>query len=89
MPRRYRAAWQRALLLALAFPLGRRRKLVSDIARAVRDDLLGTLAGDVAAERYSTVEPWVPRCERCGWPLVESIDNGCVPGNCSQRAKGP
>ena len=25
------------------------------------------------------------QCERCGWPLAETSDKGCVPGNCSQR----
>lgn len=25
------------------------------------------------------------RCRVCGWPLAESADRGCVPGNCSQR----
>lgn len=25
------------------------------------------------------------RCRVCGWPLAESVDKGCVPGNCSQR----
>lgn len=25
------------------------------------------------------------RCRVCGWPLAESADKGCVPGNCSQR----
>lgn len=27
----------------------------------------------------------VPRCERCGWPLVERLEDGCVVGNCSMR----
>lgn len=25
------------------------------------------------------------RCQVCGWPLVERIEDGCVPGNCSMR----
>lgn len=25
------------------------------------------------------------RCEICGWPLAASIDEGCIPGNCSYR----
>ena len=30
-----------------------------------------------------------PRCERCGWPLVKRQEDGCVPGNCSQRPLPP
>ena len=30
-----------------------------------------------------------PRCDRCGWPLEESIEKGCVEGNCSQRPLPP
>lgn len=26
-----------------------------------------------------------PRCKRCGWPLAESRDKGCVEGDCSYR----
>lgn len=25
------------------------------------------------------------RCEICGWTLAKSVDDGCVPGNCSYR----
>ncbi len=25
------------------------------------------------------------RCEVCHWPLADSVENGCVPGNCSYR----
>jgi hypothetical protein len=28
-----------------------------------------------------------PRCEICDWPLSESADHGCVPGNCSYRPR--
>lgn len=24
-------------------------------------------------------------CRRCGWPMTQSADQGCVPGNCSYR----
>lgn len=27
----------------------------------------------------------VPRCQVCSWPLAESVEAGCVPGNCSYR----
>lgn len=27
------------------------------------------------------------RCDVCDWPLAASIDDGCVPGNCSYRAR--
>jgi len=27
------------------------------------------------------------RCEVCGWPLAESREGGCVPGNCSYRPR--
>lgn len=30
----------------------------------------------------------IPRCEVCGWPLAETMELGCVPGNCSQRGRG-
>ncbi len=26
------------------------------------------------------------RCVICDWPLAESLDKGCVPGNCAMRA---
>ena len=25
------------------------------------------------------------RCEICGWPLGKSLEDGCIPGNCSYR----
>lgn len=25
------------------------------------------------------------RCEHCGWPLYENVEEGCVEGNCSMR----
>jgi hypothetical protein len=27
------------------------------------------------------------RCRVCGWPLHETADDGCVPGNCSMRPR--
>jgi hypothetical protein len=27
----------------------------------------------------------VNRCAVCGWPLMKSLDLGCVRGNCSMR----
>lgn len=27
------------------------------------------------------------RCQVCGWPLAESADKGCVPGDCSMRPR--
>ena len=27
----------------------------------------------------------INRCAICGWPLSDSVDNGCVRGNCSMR----
>ena len=32
-----------------------------------------------------TIADLQARCERCGWPLADSIEKGCVPGNCSCR----
>lgn len=29
------------------------------------------------------------RCERCGWKLMTSTRDGCVPGNCSERPLPP
>ena len=30
--------------------------------------------------------PWdESRCRICGWPLKESVEKGCVVGNCSER----
>lgn len=46
--------------LSESFPEGRRRKLVSDIALAVADELLDKLIADVKADTYSTVFPWNP-----------------------------
>jgi hypothetical protein len=30
-----------------------------------------------------------PRCEVCDWPLAESREKGCVPGDCSYRPDDP
>ena len=27
------------------------------------------------------------RCQVCGWPLAATMEEGCVPGNCSMRPK--
>lgn len=40
-------------------------------------------APPVAAEQPGSAKP--ARCEICGWPLEDSIEKGCVPGNCSYR----
>lgn len=29
----------------------------------------------------------IARCEVCDWPLADSIEHGCVPGNCSYRPR--
>jgi hypothetical protein len=34
-------------------------------------------------------EPPPERCERCGWPLAASIEEGCTRGNCSMRCACP
>jgi hypothetical protein len=34
-------------------------------------------------------EPPAERCERCGWPLAASIEEGCTRGNCSMRCTCP
>lgn len=46
------------------------------------------------AELRSIVEPArapapgdIPRCEKCAWPLSDSREQGCVPGDCSYRGK--
>lgn len=31
----------------------------------------------------------VPRCEICDWPLAESAEKGCIPGDCSYRPDDP
>lgn len=31
--------------------------------------------------------PEAGRCQVCGWPLADTLENGCVPGNCSMRPK--
>jgi predicted HAD superfamily Cof-like phosphohydrolase len=31
----------------------------------------------------------VDRCDRCNWPLAATVEDGCVPGNCSQRPLPP
>jgi hypothetical protein len=31
----------------------------------------------------------VPRCKVCNWPLAASVQQGCVPGNCSYRPSDP
>lgn len=47
---------------------------------------------EVVSSRARTTEPAPPetdpsRCAVCAWPLVDSAENGCVRGNCSQRPK--
>jgi hypothetical protein len=37
--------------------------------------------------RPMTDSPEPERCEVCGWPLADSVANGCVPGNCSMRPR--
>jgi hypothetical protein len=46
--------------------------------------------GELLIARAQAARPKVPRghcgkCDRCGWPLAESAEKGCVLGNCSQR----
>ena len=36
------------------------------------------------AKAEEPVDP-TPRCPRCGWPLANAADGGCVLGNCSYR----
>jgi hypothetical protein len=37
-------------------------------------------------DRARPLPPWPEhRCRVCGWPLKATIQEGCVPGNCSQR----
>ncbi len=40
-------------------------------------------------ERWRQLGPadWENRCRRCGWTLVKSPKDGCVPGNCSYRGE--
>lgn len=48
---------------------------------------------DYVQERIATVQPAAPqttiddesRCAVCGWTLADSIEKGCVRGNCSMR----
>jgi hypothetical protein len=30
-----------------------------------------------------------PRCPICDWPMAESRESGCVPGDCSYRPDDP
>jgi len=39
----------------------------------------------VQAQQAEALDP--NRCAVCGWPLVETIDLGCVRGNCSLRQR--
>ena len=31
------------------------------------------------------MDEWRGRCDWCDWPLAETIEGGCVDGNCSRR----
>lgn len=35
--------------------------------------------------QYTGQPAAVPRCQVCDWPLAASIEDGCVPNNCSYR----
>jgi hypothetical protein len=39
----------------------------------------------VAPDPLRPLDDIEPRCAICGWPLAESVEKGCVMGNCSQR----
>ena len=30
-------------------------------------------------------DDWKSRCDWCGWPLKETVEEGCIRGNCSMR----
>jgi hypothetical protein len=30
---------------------------------------------------------WLDRCDWCSWPLSDNREDGCVPGDCSQRPR--
>lgn len=44
----------------------------------------GVAAAALADEKPSVDQP---RCTTCGWPLVASAKEGCVPENCCMRLK--
>jgi hypothetical protein len=59
-------------------------KIMRGEAEPSREDCYRLLCVYLAADR--TAKPLdVPRCEKCGWPLADSVANGCVAGNCSMR----
>jgi hypothetical protein len=59
---------------------------VSPAKVAHRDDCKAAW-GECAGQCLGT--PDVPRCNRCGWPLKATIEEGCTEGNCSQRPLPP
>jgi hypothetical protein len=55
------------------------------------DDIVATMEGrdiDAVADVQAIVDSVRPRCEVCDWPLAESANQGCVPGNCCYRPNG-
>lgn len=50
-------------------------------------DLWHALGLDFAVEAKRLLEDIQNRCAVCGWPLADSVEKGCVRGNCSYRPR--
>ena len=54
----------------------------------IYEDFFGDAAVSHPPSNTPSVDP-TPRCEICDWPLAESREKGCVPGDCSYRPDTP
>lgn len=57
------------------------RAFLAGVSAARREGGIGKAAAHAAVG----AEPKPGRCEVCEWPLAETMEKGCVPGNCSYR----
>jgi len=44
---------------------------------------------ELILERFMGFLPDPTRCDRCGWKLAETVEDGCVKENCSMRPMPP
>lgn len=57
----------------------------SDLARVKAEQALASATRAAIAAEIAIDDPG--RCAVCGWALVDAMEQGCVPGNCSYRPR--
>jgi hypothetical protein len=73
-------------LARLAFVEGQRNLLHTEM-ESIRFLANKALGDSMFAVPPAMTAPDVARCTVCRWPLAESMEQGCVPGNCSYRPR--